>query len=464
MSIQNSSAVRDIASIIHPYTNLDKHQTRGPLIMDKGEGIYLFDDQGHKYLDGMSSLWCASLGYSEPRLVEVAHKQLQKLPFFHLFNHRSHNPAIDLAEQLLAIAPGNMTKVLFSNSGSEANDTAVKLVWYYNNAIGRPEKRKIIARERGYHGVTIAAGSLTGLASNHAGFNLPIPGILHTDCPSYYHYAKSGETEEAFVRRLAQNLEAMILREGPDTVAAFIAEPVNGSGGVIVPPATYFTEVQKVLKKYDILFIVDEVICGFGRTGKMFGSETFGIVPDIVTVAKALSASYMPISAVMVNERLHQGMIDASRKHGVFAHGVTYSGHPVCAAVALETLKIYEERDIVGHVQSVAPAFQEGLRQLGQHPLVGEARGVGLIGALEIVADKATAAKFDSGIGIAAFLENKALDHGLIIRTLRDGSVAICPPLIVTQEQVQELLLKLGAVLDDAADMLSKQGWKPRAA
>jgi 4-aminobutyrate--pyruvate transaminase len=357
-----------------------------------------------------------------------------------------------------------MSKVLFSNSGSEANDTAVKLVWYYNNAIGRPEKRKIIARERGYHGVTIAAGSLTGLASNHAGFNLPIPGILHTDCPSYYHYAKSGETEAAFVQRLAQNLEAMILREGPETVAAFIAEPVNGSGGVIVPPANYFAEVQKVLRKYDILFIVDEVICGFGRTGKMFGSETFGIVPDIVTVAKALSASYMPISAVMVNERLHQGMIDASRKHGVFAHGVTYSGHPVCAAVALETLKIYEERDIVGHIQSVAPAFQDGLRQLGQHPLVGEARGVGLIGALEIVADKATGAKFDAGIGIAPFLENKALDHGLIIRTLRDGSIAICPPLIITQEQVQELLKKLGAVLDDAADMLAKQGWKPHAA
>ncbi len=244
MNIANSTAVRDIASLIHPYTNLDRHQTRGPLVMEKGEGIYL--RRGTKYLDGMASLWCASLGYNEPRLVEAAHNQLKKLPFFHLFNHRSHNPAIELAEKLLAIAPGGMSKVLFSNSGSEANDAAVKLVWYFNNIMGRPKKKKIIARQRGYHGVTIASGSLTGLAANHADFDLPISGILHTDCPSYYHYGKAGETEEAFVGRLVDNLEALILKEGPETIAAFIAEPVNGSGGVIVPPPGYFRQIQSI--------------------------------------------------------------------------------------------------------------------------------------------------------------------------------------------------------------------------
>jgi 4-aminobutyrate--pyruvate transaminase len=465
MSIRNSTAERDIASVLHPYTNLDKHRTAGPVVMASGEGVYLCDEHGKKYLDGMASLWCASLGYNESRLADVAYKQLKTLPFFHLFNHRSHNPAIDLAEHLLSIAPVKMSKVLFANSGSEANDTAVKLVWYYNNAIGRPKKKKIIARLRGYHGVTVAAASLTGLPANHADFDLPIAGILHADCPSHYHYAQPGESEDAFARRLADNLEALILKEGPETIAAFIAEPINGSGGVIVPPKGYFELVQKVLRKHDILFIVDEVICGFGRTGKMFGTETFDLKPDIITMAKALSASYMPISAVMISDQIHQAMISESTKLGVFAHGVTYSGHPVCAAVALETLKIYEERNIIAHVQKVAPLLQAGLRRLADHPLVGEARGVGLIGALEIVSDKPTKAKFDNSIGMGGALEAMALKRGLIIRTLRDGAIALCPPLIITEAEVEELLAKLKTTLDDAVDMLvAQRHWKPKAA
>ena len=293
---------------------------------------------------------------------------MRKLPFYHAFTHKAHDPGIDLAEALIKIAPVPMSKVFFTNSGSEANDTVVKLVWYYNNALGRPHKKKIIARQKGYHGVTVASASLTGLPHLHRDFDLPIAGILHTDCPHFYRYGEEGETEEDFATRLADQLEQLILAEGPDTIAAFIAEPVMGAGGVIVPPATYFDKIQPVLKRYDILFIADEVICGFGRTGSMFGTQTYNLQPDIITVAKALSSAYLPIAAVMISEPIYQAMVRQSEKIGTFGHGYTYSGHPVCAAVALETLKIYEERDIVGHVRTVAPHLQDGLRRFNEPP------------------------------------------------------------------------------------------------
>ena len=416
-------------------------------MISKGDGCFVEDDSGKRYLEALAGLWSASLGFSEPRLVAAATRQLEKLPYTQLFSHRSHDPAIDLAEKLLALAPSGLARVLFANSGSEANDQAIKLVWYYHNAIGRPAKKKLIGRVRGYHGVTVAAASLTGLAPNHQDFDLPIAGVLHADCPSLYHYGEPGETEAAFTRRMIANLEALIEREGAETIGAFFAEPVMGAGGVIPPPKGYFEGVQDVLRRHEILFVVDEVITGFGRTGNLFACETYGLKPDMLNVAKALSASYLPISATLVSEQIHEAMLAQSRKLGVFGHGYTYSGHPVSAAVALETLRIYEERDIVGHVRTVAPHFQARLRALAQHPLVGEARGVGLIGALELASDKAARTPFDAKLAVPAAVQAAAQDEGLIIRALRDA-VAVCPPLIITRDEIDFLFDALARALD----------------
>jgi 4-aminobutyrate---pyruvate transaminase len=446
-ALPNSTAARDIATLIHPYTNLDRHREMGPFVIASGDGCYVYDEGGRRYLDGLAGLWSASLGFSEPRLVAAATRQMQRLPYSQIFGGRSHEPAIDLAEKLLAIAPKGLSKVLFANSGSEANDQAIKLVWYYHNAIGKPDKKKIISRIRAYHGVTVATASLTGLAPNHVDFDLPIARILHTDCPSHYHHAEPGESEAAFVKRIVGNLEALIEREGPDTVAAFFAEPVMGAGGVIVPPKGYFEAVQPLLKKHDILFVADEVITGFGRTGNMFGCETYGITPDILTCAKALSASFLPISATLVTDRIHEAMLAESRKLGTFGHGFTYAGHPVAAAVALETLRIYEERDIVGHVRRIAPHFQARLRALSDHPLVGEARGVGLVGAIELVRDKATKTPFDAAQAVGPAVQAAVLEEGVILRAIA-GGVAVCPPLIITDVQIEEVFDALTNGLD----------------
>ncbi len=444
----NSNSVNDVASLIHPYTNLARHPEVGPVVMTRGDGVFVEDDQGRRYIEGMSGLWSTSLGFSERRLIDAAMRQFEKLPYYHLFNHRSVEPTIELAEKLLTIVPQGLGKVLFANSGSEANDQAVKLVWYFNNARGRPEKKKIISRWRGYHGVTIASASLTGLPANHADFDLPIANILHTDAPSYYHGAKPGESVADFTKRLVGNLEQLILKEGPETVAAFIAEPVCGSGGVIVPPEGYYAAVQALLKKHDIMFIADEVICGFGRTGNMFGCETYDIKPDIMTVAKALSSSYLPISATIVSDDIYAAMMDQSTKLGGFAHGVTYSGHPVCAAVALETLKIYEERDIVGHVQQVSKRFLQRLHALAERPNVGEARGVGLIGAIELVSDKQTRTPYAPELGVGPAVQAKAMENGVIVRALREA-IAFCPPLIINEQQIDMIFDGVEKALDE---------------
>ena len=344
----NSAASRDIAYHLHPYTNFRVHEREGPLVITRGEGVRVFDEAGKSYIEGLAGLWCTALGFNEPRLIEAAKRQLETLPFCHGFGGRASNVIIDLAEALIAMAPVPMSKVFFANSGSEANDTAVKIVWYYNNARGRPKKKKIISRHKAYHGVTVATAGLTGLPNNHRDFDLPIKNIVHTDCPHHYRFARDGESEEAFATRCADNLEKLILEEGPDTVAAFFAEPIMGAGGVIVPPATYFEKVQAVVRKYDLLFLADEVICGFGRTGNMWGCQTFDLKPDMITVAKALSSAYLPISGLMVSEDIYQAMVTESDKIGIFAHGFTYSGHPVPAAVALEALRLYEERQYRG--------------------------------------------------------------------------------------------------------------------
>jgi len=417
--------------------------------------VRVWDDAGRSYLEGLAGLWCTALGWTQPRLVDAALRALHQLPAYHSFGGKAVGPAIDLAERLIALAPVPMSKVLFANSGSEANDTAIKLIWYFNNAIGRPGRKKIISRSRAYHGVTIAAASLTGLPANHRDFDLPIAGILHTACPHYWRGAAPGESEEAYASRLADELEALILAEGPETVAAFIAEPVMGAGGVIVPPAGYFEKVQAVLRRHDVLFVCDEVICGFGRTGNYWGAETFAIRPDIITCAKGLSSGYVPISAVLIGEPLWQALLAESDKIGVFAHGFTYSGHPVAAAVALEALALYEDLDIVGHLRRVGPALQAGLRRFADHPLVGEVRGLGLLAAAELVQDKATRQPFPPAAGVGPYLARRAEAHGLITRSLTGDVIAFSPPLVISEAEIAEMLAAFGRALDDTWDWLA---------
>jgi 4-aminobutyrate---pyruvate transaminase len=445
----NSTADRDVANLLHPYTHLRKHESQGPLIIVRGKGVRVWDEAGNEYIEGLAGLWCTSLGFSEERLTQAAARQLGTLPFYHSFAHKSHDVGIALAERLLAMLPVKMSKVFFNSSGSEANDTAIKMVWYYRNALGQHRKKKIISRLRGYHGVTVATASLTGLPDNHRDFDLPIANVRHADCPHHYRYGKPGESEEAFATRLAESLEAQILREDPETVAAFIAEPLQGAGGVIVPPKTYFEKIQAVLRKYDVLLIADEVICGFGRTGHMWGSQTFGLQPDVITMAKALSSAYVPISATAISDKLYQAFLNQSDKIGQFAHGYTYSGHPLGAAVALETLKIYEERNIVSQVRSVMGAFQSGLQGFSDYPFVGEVRGIGLIGAIELVTNKDTRVPFDRKLGVGALVASAAQQEGLIIRALGD-TIAFCPPLIISDEEIAELFRRFTRAFDAA--------------
>jgi 4-aminobutyrate--pyruvate transaminase len=453
----SATAERDVHTVLHPYTNLVRHAETGPLVITRGQGVRVYDEQGRDYIEGLAGLWCTSLGWGEERLAEVAAEQMRKLPFYHLFGSKAHEPAVELCARLIELAPVPMSKVFLANSGSEANDTAIKLIWYRNNALGLPAKKKIIARTKGYHGVSLATASLTGLPNNHRSFDLPLDFVRHVSCPHYWREARPGETEEQFSTRLAEELDALILAEGPDTVAAFFAEPVMGAGGVIVPPAGYFAKIQAVLRKYDVLLVADEVICGFGRTGNRFGCETFGIEPDMITVAKALSSGYLPISALLVNERVYGPVKDESGHIGTFGHGYTYGGHPVAAAVALETLKIYDERDVLGHVRAVAPAFQEGLRALQQHPLVGEARGVGLIGAVELVADKDGKTPFPPALGVGARVAAAAQGAGLITRAMGDA-LALAPPLVITADEIVEMLARLRRALDETHAALAADG------
>jgi 4-aminobutyrate--pyruvate transaminase len=434
----NSDEARDIAYHFHGYTDAQKHEDVGPLIIDRGEGCYVFDSHGKRYIEGMAGLWSVAVGFNEKRLIDVAHEQMKKLPYYHNFAHRSHGPAIDLAEKLIEIAPVPMSKIFYTNSGSEANDTIVKMVWYRSNALGKPGKKKIISRMRGYHGVTVASASMTGLPNNHRSFDLPLDGILHTTCPHYWREGQEDETEAAFATRCAQDLDDMIEAEGPDTVAAFIAEPVMGAGGVVVPPATYWEKIQAVLAKYDILLIADEVICGFGRTGNMFGSTTYDIKPDILTMSKQITSSYFPFSAFMINNRVYDPIAEESGKIGVLGHGYTAGGHPVGAAVALENIKIIEERDLVTNAAERGAELQAGLANFADHPLVGEARGVGLIAALELIAPAGRESEFAAG-KLGAQMNAIMLENGLMSRNMLDA-VAFCPPLIVTSEQVTEMM------------------------
>lgn len=444
----DSLEAKDLQHLLHPTTNLQLLAATGPKVHARAKGVYMWDNQGRQYLEGMAGLWCTALGYGEEELVEAAATQMRTLSYSQLFGGKTNEPSILLAEKLKAMMPFDAGRVFFGLSGSDANDTQIKLMWYYHNAIGQKDRKKIISRMRGYHGVTVASGSLTGLPYFHSHFDLPIPGILHTDAPHYYRGAQSGESEAEYVRRLVNNLESLILKEGPETIAAMIAEPVMGAGGVVVPPAGYFEAVGEVLKRYGIMLIDDEVICGFGRTGKPFGAETLGMKPTTMSVAKALSSAYLPISAVIIPEFLYEPMVELSGTMGTFAHGFTYSGHPVCAAVALRTLELFEERQLFAHVERISKPFQARLKAFAEHPLVGEARGVGLIGAVELVQDKATRKAFPGKQGVGAYCAARAEANSLIVRNLGD-SLAFCPPLIITEDQIDELFIKFEKALNE---------------
>ncbi|WP_219061776.1 aspartate aminotransferase family protein [Pseudomonas sp. UMAB-08] len=443
-----SLAEKDVQHQLHPYTDARVHEEVGPLIIERGEGIYVYDDQGKPYIEAMSGLWSAALGFSNERLIKAAESQLRKLPFYHLFGHKAHAPSIELADKLIELAPVPMSKVFFTNSGSEANDTVVKMIWYRNNALGKPAKKKFISRINGYHGITIVSASLTGLPANQRGFDVPLPGFYHVGNPHHYRHALAGESQEQFADRLSAELENLILREGPETIAAFYGEPLMGAGGVIVPPRTYWDKIQAVCRKYDVLVVADEVICGFGRTGNMFGSETFGIRPDVMVLSKQLSSSYQPISAILINDELYQGIADQSHALGTLGHGFTAGGHPVAAAVALENIKIIEEDNLVPHAAAMGKILQDGLNQFADHPLVGEVRGQGLIAAVELVADRASKAPFEVTGKLGRYLAGRAQEHGMITRNMGDA-IAFCPPLISSESEIRLILERFARSLED---------------
>ncbi|HUO87857.1 MAG TPA: aminotransferase [Rhizomicrobium sp.] len=453
----SNAQMRDVNSLLHPYTNLVKFRETGPMVVSHGKGVRVYDESGKDYIEAMAGLWCTALGWGENELAEVAAEQMRKLSFGHLFGGKSHEPAIALAEKLKEIAPFPVGKVFFANSGSEANDTQVKLYWYAANARGQTKKKKILSRTKAYHGVTLASASLTGLVNNHRSFDLPFDFARYADCPHYYRNAEPGETEAQFSARMGANLNALIEKEGADTIAAMIVEPVMGAGGVIVPPDGYFDAVVRVLEKHGIPLIDDEVITGFGRTGNWFGCGTYGFEPESMSIAKALSSAYLPISAVLLSPELSAVIEEESGKIGTFGHGFTYTGHPVAAAVALRTIEIYQRRDLCGHVRHVAPLFQKRLKALEQHPLVGEAVGVGLIGAIELVADKKTRRNFEAAKQAGATLSAFAQEEGLIVRALLGDRVALCPPLVITEAETNELFDRLERALAKSLDWATKE-------
>ena len=459
--VGNSPSSRDVAFHLHPYTNPAQLQATGPHIISQGEGVFVYDDSGNRFYEGMSGLWCTALGFSEPELVNAAIAQFNKLPFYHSFAGKTVDPAIELAEMLIANAPpaggsSHMSKVFFAASGSEANDTAIKMVWYYNAALGRPEKRKIISRKKGYHGVTMAAASMTALPYAQDGFGLPLDFVKHTAAPDYYNEAQNGESEDEFSNRCAAELEELILTEGPDTVAALFAEPVMGAGGVIIPPAGYFKKIRSVLEKYDVLLVSDEVICGFGRTGNMWGSQTMDVRPDMLTCAKALSSAYLPMSAVMISDKIYAALADQAEKLGIFGHGYTYSAHPVCAAVALRAQQLMQERDIIGHVRSVTPAFAEHVAAMGEYDFIGDVRSIGLIGAMEFAAEKHSGKKFHKSHKIAAQAVAIIQKHGVILRALPGDIIGFCPPLIISKVELDDMFKRVNDAMLEVTELATK--------
>lgn len=447
----------DRQSLFHPNTSIADNLASGPAIYTSGQGVFLQGEDGRDYLDIGAGLWCVNIGYGREELGDVAREAMRTLPFQHLFGSAASPQAIRLADHLLRLfrekadAP-HIARVFFGTSGSDANDTAIKLVRYYHNVIGRPLKKKIIARTGGYHGLTLATAGLTGIPAYHAAFDVPIDGILHTACPHYYRFGVPGESEAAFTARIIQELRELILREGPETIGAFFAEPIMGTGGVMLPPVGYFAALQDLLAEFEILFVVDEVITGFGRTGEWFGTGRYGLKPDIVTLAKGLTSAYLPLSATLVGDRIWNALEDASPRMGPFMHGFTYSGHPVCCAVGLATLELMEREDMVAPVSARGDYLLAGLRdRIGDNPFVGDIRGVGLIAAVEFVADRATRRDFAAPFAPHKLVSAKARVEGLLTRALPYApATAFSPPLIITEAEIDLAIERYARALQAA--------------
>ncbi len=444
----------DAAHYMHPFTDHAALGRKGTRVIVRAEGVYLYDSDGRQILDGMSGLWCVNLGYGRRELAQAAYEQLLELPYYNSFFQVAHPPAIELARLLVEVTPPQFKHVFFTGSGSEANDTVVRAVRRYWDLMGQPERAVIISRKNAYHGSTMAGASLGGMAPMHAQGGLPIPGIVHIRQP--YWYGEGGDLSPAeFGVLAAKALEDKILEIGPERVAAFIGEPIQGAGGVIIPPQTYWPEIQKIVDRYGILLVADEVICGFGRTGAWFGSDHFGIRPDLMPIAKGMSSGYLPIGGVMIAERVAQTLIE---RGGDFNHGFTYSGHPAACAVACATLNIMRSEGIVERVKSdIGPYLQQHWRALEDHPLVGEARGVGLIGALELVRDKASRQGFADPGEIGTVCRDLCIANGLVMRAVR-ATMIIAPPLVMTRAQVDELVDKARIALDLTLEEARRQG------
>ena len=444
-------AALDRRYLFHPSTDLCQVREGEPLIWTRGHGIHVEDQHGRRYLEGMAGLWCTALGYGEPELARVAAEQIETLCYGPLFAARANEPSIRLAAKLAEWVPIEGARFLFGCSGSDANDTQIKLLRYYFNVTGQPQRKKILSRIGSYHGTTLATAALTGLKPFHAHFDLPGSDVIHLTEPHYFRQGRPGESEAEFTARLVAELEYVIAREGGETLAALIAEPLMGAGGLIIPPAGYYQAIQPILKRHGILFIDDEVVCGFGRTGQPFGCQTFGIEPTTMTLAKALSSAYQPISAVAVPPFMYEAIEQAAAEVGLFGHGLTYSGHPVAAAVALRNLELMEERGIMAHAVRMGELLQARLAPLAEHGLVGNLRGIGLIAGLELVRDKNRRERFAPSDKIAFRVASACLDQGLIVRALPGDTIAICPPLIIDEAGIDELVGKLEAALEVTA-------------
>ncbi len=452
----------DRNSFLHPFSSIADQKSKGAHILESGSGCRVRGIDGRSFLDGASGLWCVNVGHGQQTIIDAINRQAKDLAFFHNFNGTATEGVITLADRILDLAPSNMTRVFFGNSGSDANDTNIKIIWYYNNLRGKPEKKKIIARRRGYHGVTVASGSCTGLTNVHALFDLPIQRFHHVSEADCYHHVLPGnpDSEERYLQLLLKELEDTILREGSETIAAFIAEPIMGTGGVLIPPKNYFAEVKKLLDAHDILLVLDEVISGFGRLGHWFGADYFGVEADLITSAKGITSGYIPMSASIIGARIWDVIDAASEDIGAFGHGFTYSGHPIAAAAALANLDIIQDQNLVEAARLQGAHMLSILnKHVGDHPLVGDIRGIGLMIGVELVANKDSRTNFDPALGVGKRVQIACLDHGLLARALPTNDViGFSPPFIITPEEIEEIAVAFKKGLDKVADSLVREG------
>lgn len=463
MKNPESVAAMDRASVLHPFTQLKdfaEGRSGEPTVMETGKGVRIRDSTGREYLDGFAGLYCVNIGYGRTEVAEAIAAQAHKLAYYHTYAAHTTAALARLSDRLVRMAPGRMSRVFYGLSGSDANETNAKLVWYYNNLRGKPRKKKIIARERGYHGCTVLAGSLTGMSFYHDHMDLPVGGILRSGVPHHYWGSEPGESERAFSARRAGELEALILREDPETVGAFIGEPVLGTGGLIPPPEGYWDAIQAVLGKYDILLIMDEVICGFGRIGTPFGSHLYGIEPDLITAAKGLTSGYFPMSAAIVSEKVYRVMEDHAPEVGLFSHGYTYSGHPIGAAAANAALDIVEREQLTERARVTGAYLNRRLREsFENHPIVGEVRGVGMLAAIEFVREPGTKTRFDASVKVGARISAAARRRNLIARAMPHGDIlGFAPPLVMTTEEVDEMIEITRAAVSEVTDELVREG------